>query len=411
MKSSVVSVLVVEDNEDKQAGINAAIRARTPDAEIKVVISVAAGKQALREKTYDLVLLDLLLPLSDYGGPSRNGGLTLLEILHTDPSMLHPRYVVGITSFEEIADEQRSDFEAKTWCIVRYDPSGSDWVEQLNAVLSYIDRTKIQESQTDYLTDVFFITALRKPEFAAVLQLPITWGPALEPVGDEHFLRRGKTQFSARSVSVIAAYTAKMGMVWTALLVDRIIREFRPRVVVMCGICMGIPGETKLGDLIVAAHSWNWQAGKLAADKAGLLEFRVQPEPVVASAKLCNLWHEFDSAELEKLHASFSGRKPVDLPTVHVAPMVSGSSVIANDIIHPDITKQDRKIRGVDMETLGVYAACDSATNPKPKFLSVKAVTDWGVPEKADDFQDFCSYLSAQSVFSFLETFWQDFDV
>lgn len=106
------------------------------------------------------------------------------------------------------------------------------------------------------------------------------------------------------------------------------------------------------------------------------------------------------------MYEIFEGKKPLTIPDIHIAPMVSGSSVVANDIVHPDIFKQDRKIRGVDMETLGVYAACDSSTYPKPKFLAVKSISDWGVPEKADDFQRFCAYMSAQSVFSFLRRFW-----
>jgi CheY-like chemotaxis protein len=96
-----VCVLIVEDDPQKQEVIRLSVINHTPNAEVHVATSVASGRRAVREKFFDLVLLDLLLPLADGNSvPSRTGGLTLLELLHTDDTVLQPRYVVGITSFD-----------------------------------------------------------------------------------------------------------------------------------------------------------------------------------------------------------------------------------------------------------------------------------------------------------------------
>lgn len=404
----MIKILIVEDEPNKCLNIQKFIKSKFSSVDITTCESISTAKNALQTKVFDLVLLDLMLPMSSWLSPSRTGGLTLLDFIQTDDRCLSPRYVVGVTGFEDIANEQRINFESKTWCIIKYESTALEWRNQLETILLYIDKIIQQENQTTFQTDILFITALRNPEFKSVLDLPVEWDSALIPVGGQNFLKRGLTKFEDKKISVIASCTARMGMVWTSLLVDRIIREFRPRVVVMCGICMGLPDDTSMGDLVLGMHSWNWQAGKLTADKNGQLEFKVQPEPVVATELITNLWNEFNINDLSRLHLSFEGKRPNAIPKLHIAPMVSGSSVVANCVVHPDITKQDRKIRGVDMETFGVYAACNSATNPKPKFFSLKAVSDFGDIEKEDDFQNYCAYMSAHTAFLFLSKYWSN---
>ena len=86
--------------------------------------------------------------------------------------------------------------------------------------------------------------------------------------------------------------------------------------------------------------------------------------------------------------------------------MVSGSAVIAHESVHNDIFEQDRKIRAVDMETFGVYAACDSIEELTPLFFSVKSVSDLGLPDKEDKYQKFCAYASARALDLYLEKYW-----
>jgi nucleoside phosphorylase len=291
---------------------------------------------------------------------------------------------------------------------VRHDLFESTWKAQLAALVNHIANTKQHAAKLKYESDLLLITALRKPELEEVLALGWEFDPILTPVPGRQFVRKGSIRFGEQEISVHAGTTSKMGMVWTSLFVANAVHKLRPRLVAMTGICMGHPTEIGLGDIVVALHSWNWQAGRLSAREDGSAFFEPQPEPVIASRALTNLWDELaaDTAVSKLIFDSFRGVKPDKPPKIKVAPMVSGSVVIAHESVHNDIFNQDRKIRAVDMETFGVFAGCDAVEALPPLFLSIKAVSDLGLPDKDDRFQQYCAYASAKALEIFLERFW-----
>lgn len=404
-----MKILLVDDDAAKQSAIASRLRDVSPDLEISFASTVKGAKRELRSTLFDLLIIDLVMPLSDLAPlPSRTGGLTLLEWLEDEERK--PGYVLGMSSFNEVADEQAMEFAGRSWHVLRYDPTSAKWFEQLRALVQHIQGTKSQSAQIAYQSDVLVVTALRKPELAAVLNLGWNFDEILTPVDGRQFVRAGsKSLAGGPQLKVFAGSTSKMGMVWTSLFVANAIRQLRPRVVAMTGICMGHPTETMIGDIVVAVHSWNWQAGRLSARKDGSPIFEIQPEPVVASKALINLWDDMaaDPVLLEEIHRGFHGEKPPEAPKLKVAPMVSGSIVVAHKSVHEDIFEQDRKIRAVDMETFGVYAACESIEDLPPLFFSVKSVSDLGLPDKDDKYQKYCAYASARALDLFLEKYWR----
>lgn len=403
-----IDILLVEDNNQKQQAIFAHLKEISCDLEVSFASTVKEAKRVLRISKFDLLILDLVIPLSDIAPlPSRTGGLALLEWLENEDRK--PGYVVGMSSFIDVADEQAVEFAERSWFVLRYDVANSTWFDQLRLLILHIQGAKRQISREEYKSDVFVVTALRKPELEAVLDLQWNFDSVLHPIVGRQFVRSGHKQFvGGQQLEVAAGSTSKMGMVWTAIFVSNAIKQLRPRVVAMTGICMGHPEETAIGDIVVAVHSWNWQAGRISAREDGTPFFESQPEPVVASKVLSNLWDDMaaDTALLKKIHQEFDGYKPDQPSKIKVAPMVSGSAVIAHKSVHNEIFGQDRKIRAVDMETFGVYAACESIEDLAPLFISVKSVADYGLPEKNDKYQAYCAYASARAFDLFLEKYW-----
>lgn len=403
-----IDILLVEDDNQKQQAIFTRLKEISSDLEVSFVSTVKEAKRVLKKNKFDLLILDLVIPLSDIALlSSRTGGLALLEWLEDEDRK--PGYVVGISSFIDVADEQADEFTKRSWFVLRHDAVNSTWFEQLRALIFHIQGAKRQITQEDYKSDVLVVTALRKPELAAILDLKWNFDPVLHPVVGRQFVRLGNKQLVGGQRLVVAAgSTSKMGMVWTAIFVSNAIKQLRPRVVAMTGICMGHPEETAIGDIVVAVHSWNWQAGRLSARGDGSPFFESQPEPVVASKVLSNLWDDMaaETTLLEKIHREFEGVKPDQPPKLKIAPMVSGGVVIAHRSVHNEIFEQDRKIRAVDMETFGVYAACESIEDLAPLFISVKSVADYGLPEKEDKYQAYCAYASARAFDLFLEKYW-----
>lgn len=403
-----ITILLVDDDKLKQQAICVRLHEISADLKISFASSVAGAKKELRVSRFDLLIIDLVLPMSDFAKlPSRTGGLTLLEWLGDEDRK--PGYVVGMSSFTDVADEQAVEFSDRSWCVLKYDLASPTWFEQLRALVQHIQGAKRQTADTTYQSDVLVVTALRKPELEAVLAIGWKFNSILHPVDGRQFVRLGHKQLAGGlQLNIWAGSTSKMGMVWTSLFVSNAVKQLRPRVVAMTGICMGHPVETEIGDIVVAVHSWNWQAGRLSARADGSPFFECQPEPVVASKMLTNLWDDMaaDSELLSKIHREYYGEKPLKPPKLKVAPMVSGSVVIAHHSAHNEIFEQDRKIRAVDMETFGVYAACESIEDLAPLFISVKSVSDLGLPDKANKYQGYCAYASARALDLFLEKYW-----
>lgn len=404
----IINTLLIEDDDAKRENIRSRLVEMQPDMVIAFSSTVKDAKRALKTQFFDLLIIDLVIPLSDISPlPSRTGGLTLLEWLEDEEKK--PGYVVGMSSFDDVATEQSVEFSDRSWFVLRYDNSNNNWIEQLRTLVNHIQGTKREIASEIYQSDVFVVTALRKPELDAVLALDWNFSSILHPIEGRQFVRMGSKNFiNEKQIKIFAGSTSKMGMVWTSLFVANAIKKIRPRVVAMTGICMGHPVETSIGDIIVAVHSWNWQAGRLSARKDGSPFFESQPEPVVASKMLTNLWDDMsaDEAVMREIYNGFSGDRPASYPKIKVAPMVSGSVVIAHESVHGDIFEQDRKIRAVDMETFGVYAACESVEDLAPLFISIKSVSDLGFPDKDDKFQRYCAYASAKALDIFLEKYW-----
>ncbi|PIF90562.1 nucleoside phosphorylase [Acidovorax sp. 62] len=404
-----MKILLVDDDISKQNLIREKLREIEFGLEIFTAATVKDAKRELKISRFDLLIIDLVIPLSDLAPrPSRTGGLALLEWLESEENK--PSYIIGISGFTDVAEEQTAEFADRSWCVLRYDLKNTAWFDQLRALVLHIRATKNHAEPRDFQLDVLVVTALRNPELEAVLALNWNFGQIRLPVEGRQFVRLGrKSMKEDRQLSIAAGSTSKMGMVWTSLFVSSALRQFRPRFVAMTGICMGHPIETNIGDIVVGVHSWNWQAGRLSAGKDGAAIFEIQPEPVVASKFLANLWDDMaaNTTISEKIHRDYYGDKPEKPPKIKVAPMVSGSVVVAHEAVHRDIFEQDRKIRAVDMETFGVYAACEAIEDLQPLFISVKSVSDLGLPDKEDKYQKYCAYASAKALDLFLDEYWE----
>ncbi len=100
------------------------------------------------------------------------------------------------------------------------------------------------------------------------------------------------------------------------------------------------------------------------------------------------------------------GKSPNNIsPAIKIGSLVSGASVIADDITIDKIQdQQDKNIYGVEMEIYGLYDACTSAYY-EPIYFALKGVSDYADSEKNDDLQDYAANNSAIILDKFFEKF------
>ncbi|WP_421955722.1 hypothetical protein [Polaromonas sp.] len=92
------------------------------------------------------------------------------------------------------------------------------------------------------------------------------------------------------------------------------------------------------------------------------------------------------------------------LPKMLIAPMASGSAVLADARVSERIKNtQHRNVTGLDMEVYGVYAAVQSCDS-NAIFVALKAVCDNGDRQKDDKYQTYAAEVSAKATVRFIQT-------
>ena len=84
------------------------------------------AKVLLKQKQYDLMILDIALPERADQVPAPEAGIALLqEVIDRDKQYYRPREIVGLTAFSNIREQAAKRFAEDLWSVIQYDP-GSD---------------------------------------------------------------------------------------------------------------------------------------------------------------------------------------------------------------------------------------------------------------------------------------------
>jgi len=373
--------------------------------QIEVAQTGVEARRLLAANRYDLLILDIALPMRAEDEPDRRGGLKLLEEVLDRGAFQLPTSVVGLTGFTELRDDFSTWFRSKLWTLELYEPSDSGWIERLRAKVGYIVARCQQNAKDDFRTDICVLAALHSPELRALRRIAWNWSPpkSLDEVG---YYYEGICSIGGVDRTVVAAAAPRMGMVASAVLTVNMIAKFRPRLLAMVGICAGVKGECNIGDVLVADPSWDWQMGKLSPDGLSVSPDQIDI-PTAVSTRFVQL---ADAKQMWlELYESYPGPKPANLPTVKVGPVTSGSAVLADAKLLAEIRKQHRKLIGVDMELYGVYAASRDCSPPNPITFGLKSVCDYADSQKSDEFQEYAAHMSVGALREFCARFGADF--
>ena len=390
-----MNIIIVDDSDRKIDRIRAALNAGgAMDDQIHIAKSGMEARRHLSKVQYDLLILDIALPMHAGDEPDKRGGIKLLEEITERGNLRLPLSVVGLTGFEDLYSEFGEQFHSRLWTLDYFDSSDSGWLERLKAKVSYVVARSKEAPEEANKTDLCVVTALRAPELSTLRNLDWNWSEAraLDEVG---FYYEGVIHSGRGEHSVIAAAAPRMGMVASALLTQKMIAKFRPRVLCMVGICAGVKGRCEIGDLLVADPAWDWQMGKYEVGR-----FAFAPDQIDLSVQIAERFVQLgeDKEFWYNLHGEYGDSKPPNVPTPKVGPVASGSAVLADSSVVSRIREQHRQLLGVEMELYGVYAAAKYATNPQTATFGIKSVADFADEKKSDVYQSYAAYISARTL-------------
>ena len=128
-----LEILIIDDKEQK---IDALRRVISPlfaegDVLIEEAQTIAASREVMREKTYDLVILDMVIPELEGEEASRTAGVEFLNEIYDNDSVQKPLQIIGLTEYEAEYNQQQAQFRDRLWHLLYYSQSKIDWKKQL----------------------------------------------------------------------------------------------------------------------------------------------------------------------------------------------------------------------------------------------------------------------------------------
>lgn len=398
----MMKILVLEDDPSKKGHLLSYLNENAAVVEeIDTAICTEQACRLLKEKSYDLFVVDIVVPKNLGGEKSERNSIELVEMIDDEvEGIKRPTHILPVSSCASLSSTAQDFFKPRPWGILPYNEADTSSLESIKRIIEYLGR---QSTPILRSADVVIITALAEPEFQAIEALPFDWG-AYEPLDNMHLYKRGlfNNATSGRAHQVVAVFCLRMGPVQASILTTKSISAFSPKLVIMAGICAGMPKKTEIGDVVAADVSWDWQSGKFV-DAHGVEGFQIAPHHLDIHESLRTpLFRLKKDSEHWKSFAEHAVEVRVGIPKLVVGPMATGSSVLADERVSERIKEQQHKnLVGLDMETYGVYAAVQACA-PQTPVLSFKSVCDKGDLQKNDEYQAYASLVSARTVERFL---------
>lgn len=410
-----MDVIIVHDRDLIAAEIARIISSIDPSARVDFANDSRSARKLLAIRAYDLMVLDLTIPqIIGRDQPSFGNTEALLNEIYVYGDLLAPADLIGISREAEAIDLMRSGLGSHFMVSLSEREDGL-WMDQLADRVKYAFRS--MESKQISLSrhfgvDALIVTAMDEEFFPYHSLFDLSKDGVYSEVSrftftDKHGLPRVGVAFPI-GVS---------GQASAASRTQSLISWFRPKLAIMSGYCGGVKGKVDLGDMCFFESSAPWDYGKWdeTRDPQGNLiseEFKSRPnalsirEDEIKRAVRDICINGGCLTPQEQLSIKDLLPKQIDSqPKFLLTHAASGSAVVANDTIVAQIRGLNDSIRAVDMESYGFYDACLKTFVAKPKFICLKAVSDFCNGEKGDDYHKYCSLLSAISTRRLLSEF------
>lgn len=151
-----MNILIVDDSIDKIAKIVSVIEQVSSDFFIDSVNDSHRAQLKLRSNKYDLLIVDLLLPIRVGEEPLPNGGELLLKEIKRKKVLIPPSLIVGITQHEEYESNFSSIWKLLIYNKGSWDDDLKDIVEHSFRSRKYVSKdvsvkpTVFVEGESDY---------------------------------------------------------------------------------------------------------------------------------------------------------------------------------------------------------------------------------------------------------------------
>lgn len=401
----MIKILIVEDNPEKLKRVVDFLSkdCNVMEEEMDCAVNVREARDFLTAKHYDLLLLDLVLPMNDEDDASADSGTQFLDEIYYNPSINIPIHIIGLTEFDKVYKDCYDQFEDKVWALLNFQLGATDWSTKLKSKVHHLQ--SFRKSYKEFIEkekkyDVAIITALNV-EFEQLKEVC-----KLEKLStDDTLVFYGGilNTMQSNNVKIVACCINDMGMQSASAVTSKVIAMYSPVYLFMTGICAGIESAgMKFGNIVIAKQVWDYESGKIADLATGGYSFKPDMKCIPTNQSIITRLSDFanNKTVISAIHNDCKSKKPDNQLVVKCDSVGSGPYLLRSKNYLAELLENDRKLVAVDMEGYGVYKAASFHQSTIP--VLIKAVSDYGDPEKKDDFHDYASYVSARFVVDFL---------
>jgi nucleoside phosphorylase len=222
---------------------------------------------------------------------------------------------------------------------------------------------------------------------------------------------------------VVAAIPSATGMVDSAIIATQMLELFRPKYLLMSGVCGGIE-KTNFGDIVLAQSVFTFQKGKVSDLKSkdgkilqiydhnkNIVDYEnlydEEGNQIKISIEKFEIEHDsilefklkdYTDPELKRIEKEINNSDGVRFKTpvaIHFEPMACSSMVINKQGFFEDHIKSvNRKTTAVEMESYAVARACQFGNEGKTHWVIFKSVMD-NTKDKDDSAKSYAAHTSA----------------
>lgn len=251
-------------------------------------------------------------------------------------------------------------------------------------------------SSFDTYAVIIYVTDIEQEHVLSMFDWDVFYLKNDEGTYYRHFIQR-----DGRKLPVIALRQNEKGSISSATTALKAINSFNPQYVIMPGIAAGIHFKHKqvqpeLGDVVVADSVWNLSKGKYAELELSDLndgEMGYIPRPSISNI----------TPESRKLLRRYvkSDANPV---RTHIGTFLTAGAVVANShFIDRAILSSNHVAKALDMESYGLFYACEISGTNHPTPIIAKGISDFADEHKSDESQNMAACNSVAFVAYLLE--------
>jgi len=401
-----MKILIVDDSDSKINSIREVLSTiLLPCSTAPIVAKSFVGAlNALRSNVFDLLILDLVLPIRDNEEADTRGGQKVLAEITAGDDCLRPSHIICLTAFEEAASPLQRAEELSLVHIVLYNEDNGKWRDVLAAKAKYV-KERLSDMETfpvDYKMDVAIVTSSPQVELRELSKLPIPFSAEFNQNDSLHYYTAEWINTQKRKLQIVACAAPAMGMTAACVTACKAIERWRPRFLVMSGIAAGTSGDQSYGDVLVAESAFDYGSGKILDTENNERVFVPSPKQLNIDCNLQALLQRWEREQLQ-MEVIWKGWHIAQqqIPKMHMGLLASGAAVIQSKDFVNEILRTSRKVVGLDMEAYAIFQAAHLARNPKPRVFVAKSICDFADRKKSDDWQSFAAYTSARFIYEF----------